>query len=755
MKKQLFVSITLLVCMLALISACARRRETTAASYMDSGRRYFEKKDYVRAILEYRNASRLAPHDAEPLYRMGLAYYASGNIERSADAFRKAAQADPNHAASQLKLAQLMAGSDDPAAVEEALHRLTTLLETSESPETLNTLAFTDLRLGNEVDAVRYLNRALERFPKELDAYVGLARVKIAKRDLAGAEAIFKRAVAAAPKSGEPVLALARFYAYKRDLPAAEAQLQKLLQMDPLNSPALLDRSLLSFETGRKTEAEEGFRKLSLAADPLYWPAYGVYLSETGRHPEAVTEFERLYRLNPSDHATRARLIASYQVLGRTAEAENLLTVILKKSPKDFDALLERAEVYISSGRYDQALLDLNTLLRFRRESAEVHYIVAQFHRLRGASLSYRQELSESVRLAPSLLKARLELARFLTANKGGNSALQILNEAPPPQNRYIDVLVEKNWALLQMGDVPEARKNIALGLSVQRNAELLLQQAVVKVNDHNLEAAKTDFQEVLKRAPTEVRALDGLSRVYTSQKQTQAMGALLESYAAAQPRSAAVQKYVGQWMSNHSRKDAARRYLQAAQKADPKSSDTALALAQLDIADGNLQKARQTLEGWQQTNGQDLDFLLHSASLSWSERQYPTALAQYEKVLSVDGNNLVALNNMAYLLASSLDRADDAIAYAQRAKEVAPSEPAVDDTLGWAYYNKGLFGEAVKYFQAAANASPDPAIQYHLGLAYLKQGDHRGYKVLEAALQAAPNAAEAGVARQALSGSR
>jgi tetratricopeptide (TPR) repeat protein len=174
-----------------------------------------------------------------------------------------------------------------------------------------------------------------------------------------------------------------------------------------------------------------------------------------------------------------------------------------------------------------------------------------------------------------------------------------------------------------------------------------------------------------------------------------------------------------------------------------------------MDIADGNLQKARLTLDGWQQTTGQDLDFLLHSASLSWGERQYSTALAQYEKVLSVDGNNLVALNNIAYLLASSLDRADDAIGYAQRAKEVAPNEPAVDDTLGWAYYHKGLFGEAVKYLEAAANASTDPAIQYHLGLAYLKQGDRRGFTVTEAALQAAPNSPDAAIARQALSASR
>ena len=48
-----------------------------------------------------------------------------------------------------------------------------------------------------------------------------------------------------------------------------------------------------------------------------------------------------------------------------------------------------------------------------------------------------------------------------------------------------------------------------------------------------------------------------------------------------------------------------------------------------------------------------------------------------------------MALNGLAYLLAETR-QPDEAIKYAQKAKELAPDSPAVDDTLGWTYFQKG-----------------------------------------------------------------
>ena len=87
-------------------------------------------------------------------------------------------------------------------------------------------------------------------------------------------------------------------------------------------------------------------------------------------------------------------------------------------------------------------------------------------------------------------------------------------------------------------------------------------------------------------------------------------------------------------------------------------------------------------------------------------------AIAQYRKVLEKDSRNLMALNGLAYLLADQANQPDEALQYAQQAKELAPNNAAVDDTLGWVYYCKGLYPIAA----IGVKISRNPLLQEVLG---------------------------------------
>ena len=96
----------------------------------------------------------------------------------------------------------------------------------------------------------------------------------------------------------------------------------------------------------------------------------------------------------------------------------------------------------------------------------------------------------------------------------------------------------------------------------------------------------------------------------------------------------------------------------------------------------------------------------------------------------------------MAYLLAES-KQPDEALKYAQQAGELAPDSPAVQDTLGWAYYGKGDYEPAIRYLKNAVEKDGTPRRKYHLGMAYLKAGDRElGQKMLKAALETDPTLA-------------
>ena len=121
---------------------------------------------------------------------------------------------------------------------------------------------------------------------------------------------------------------------------------------------------------------------------------------------------------------------------------------------------------------------------------------------------------------------------------------------------------------------------------------------------------------------------------------------------------------------------------------------------------------------------------------------------------MAIDDKNPLALNGLAYLLTES-GQPDEAIRYAQKAKEVAPGSAAVDDTLGWTYFRKGMYAMAVTHLESATAKEGTALRRYHLAMAYLKAGDpKRGRQTFEAALKMDPKLPEAQIARQAFEAS-
>src|SRR5262249_15197422 len=153
-------------------------------------------------ILEFRNAAAAVPKDAEPYYRLGLAYLESGDPRSAAQAFQKATALNPNHAGAQLKLAELMAFTHDEKFLREAVSRLQGALGDSPAdPEAIDTLALAEWKLGKPEDAVRRLQESLKKFPTHLQTSVALATMKMSAKDWDGAEEVLRKAAADAPQS--------------------------------------------------------------------------------------------------------------------------------------------------------------------------------------------------------------------------------------------------------------------------------------------------------------------------------------------------------------------------------------------------------------------------------------------------------------------------------------------------------------------------------------------------------------------------
>ena len=83
------------------------------------------------------------------------------------------------------------------------------------------------------------------------------------------------------------------------------------------------------------------------------------------------------------------------------------------------------------------------------------------------------------------------------------------------------------------------------------------------------------------------------------------------------------------------------------------------------------------------------------------------------------------AANNLAWVLAAHGGDKDKALALAQTAKELAPEDPQVADTLGRILYRRGVHQRALALLKDSVAKLPgNPMIQYHLGMVSAQVGD-------------------------------
>jgi len=747
------------ICGVALIGimlgGCARSPEARRNAYIARGKSFLQKRDYSRAVLEFKNAAQAKPSDAEVYYQLGIAYSGLQDVRSAVAAFRKSVDLNPKYSPAQLRLSQILALTDDPDLLHDAKERLKAILEhTAGSTEALNTLAFTELKLGNPQSAVQILEQVLAESPGEISSAVLLAQTKLQAKDEKGAEAVLVKACKDSPKSADVRRYLAELYIAWRRMPEADAQLRQALEIDPKNAEALADLARLQLTLGQKAEAEQNFKRLT--GHEGYQSLYATFLFQDGRSDEAIREFERLAKDNPQDRAARTRLVVAYRSLKRPDDARRVLQQALKKNPQDADALLQRGEMFLADGKYEESENDLNRVLKLMPAAAEVHYLLGKLHQARGETLIYRQELFSALQINPELLAIRLELADLLMQGKDGRTTLDVLNEAPPSQKGSPALLVARNWALWTVGDMPGMRQGIDQGLSQARSVDFLLQDGLWKLRANNPQAARASLEEALKIDPADLRAIQGLRQTYLAQKNAPMALQKVKEYAARQPKSAPIQDFLGMLLLADGNRPEARKAFTTARELDPRFVSADLSLAQVDAAEGKLDDARKRLQTVLSSDTGNLTAQRWLGNIEAMRGDNNAAIDHFRKVVTADPNDAQASNNLAYLLAEYGNDNDTALKYAQKAVDLNPGAPEFCDTLGWVLYRKGIYDSAIKYFELASANPQNVVWKYHLAMAYAKAGDaSRGRAVLAAAAKVNSNVPEAKTAKELLETAR
>jgi tetratricopeptide (TPR) repeat protein len=93
-------------------------------------------------------------------------------------------------------------------------------------------------------------------------------------------------------------------------------------------------------------------------------------------------------------------------------------------------------------------------------------------------------------------------------------------------------------------------------------------------------------------------------------------------------------------------------------------------------------------------------------------------------RIIEINPDHADALNYIGYTYAEQGIRLDEAMSLIEKALRIKPDSGYIIDSLGWVYFQKGMYDEALKYLEQAASHVPnDPTIMEHLGDVYFKKG--------------------------------
>ena len=146
-----------------------------------------------------------------------------------------------------------------------------------------------------------------------------------------------------------------------------------------------------------------------------------------------------------------------------------------------------------------------------------------------------------------------------------------------------------------------------------------------------------------------------------------------------------------------------------------------ALRLYNAGQAAGRTGDALARLQTWVDRN--DNVSIRHVLASSYiANGRHDDAIRESEKLLKIDGDNPVLLNNLAWLYDVKGDAR--AVTLAEKALTKAPKSPEIMDTVGWILTRKGDANRGLELLQTAHQARPKQGdIAYHLAVALDRAG--------------------------------
>jgi cellulose synthase operon protein C len=749
-----------------LFSGCSRDPNVRKQKYLESGDRYFAKGKYREAAIQYSNALQVDPRFPAAHYQLGETYLKLGDIGRAFQELSRTIDLAPDDYRARIDVANLLVaarnpdGSTNDEYLKQArVHLDLLLLKQPENPEVLQAWADYYGAQNNLAAAMVEMQKAVAADPNRSESYLDLALLQLRANFPDQAELNLKKAAELDPKAMNAQLALGGFYQSRNRMPEAEQQFEHAIQVAP-KDPAPREALVRLYMTeGKKADAENLLKqaKKDLGDTSEGYRMLGDFYFADGEVDKALAEYASLYHDHPRDLQVKKNYVQLLILKGGLDEASKLNNEILKSNPHDAEALIYRGQIQVRQNDAAGAVDSLQQALKNDPNNAIAHYHLGLAFDLQRNDARAESEWREAIRLRPDLIDAQRALAA-LEMRSGDFDALtqtgqQIVTAAPYTGDGYILRAVGE----MNRQKYSDAQQDLTkvMGLVPASPVPYVQMGNLYLLQKQYGEAIKF-YQQALDKDSASTEALQGIMNTYLAEKQVDQAIAAARAQIAKSPGVGGFYDLLGTALFQKKELSNAESAFNKAIELDKNNSDALLKLGQVQAAEGSASQALVTYQQSIKDHPREIGFYILAGELYESQKNWDQAKTMYQKALEIQPDNALASNNLAYVLLQQGGNVDVALAMAQTARRGMPESSNAADTLGWAYFQKGVYQSAIQMFQESVRlnekrgAADDPVVHYHLALAYEKLNQTaQARQQLERVLKINPNNAEA---RKALS---
>lgn len=417
---------------------------------------------------------------------------------------------------------------------------------------------------------------------------------------------------------------------------------------------------------------------------------------------------------------------------GEMKKAAHEFSQALKSSPGDPAASHYLAGLRLQQNDYQGAIHYYQNVLKIHPDNIPTHLKLATLNLKQGDELKAEQRLLELIKKQPQALGPRIMLAKYYLQNSRVDSVMDLLDPVADLYSEDPRLLTLKAESLLASGLTGSAKREAQILVSKMpdsADAQWLLARTAIA--DRDKLQGEQALKQTLLLKPDHIPAQVVQIKLLVEDRQFEQAEERLQKLLNQAPGDPRVGS-IAAWLALVTEDYEQALSLYSKVYSISATSSNALGLAQAQWKVGRHQESVNTLRDWTMRHPDDVKAQFRLAIMYQMMGLDGDASARFARVLQFEPDNVVALNNLAWLLRN--EDSAKALQYIEKAAELEPDNASVFDTLGVVLLQQGNTTRALRVLRRAFKTHPGhPAIQYHLALAlYRNNKPEQAIDILE-----------------------